>query len=346
MTSWPVHLKRCIPLVALTVAVEGFSVQRYEYDFELDALRRDMLWQGMDASIGAIAGSGTLKHPDTVQNTRFLLLGAFDSGTHLLQELVNRNYFWGQPHLFNGIPTCPSTTLWKHSNGGIQDFYAALDRLHAIDNLRVEDTVVLVTLRSPISQVRSWRKAPYDLKYCMERPWTEMSSPCNATTFARLSTNCWQSDREEVEPSLAQQSIRFNSTMSVYNEYVRLYLGLQQDQRFKAFKIVTYEEMLYDPRKVVRDLAPVLGTNLKLLDIDIPAESLKGKDTGAHGRQKALEIYHERQWLRDIGSDALRSLCGTLDKDLISNMTEGSGFHDGVMVSNPVPYTRDCAEGA
>merc|ERR1719387_1470907 len=75
-----------------------------------------------------------------------------------------------------------SIPLWKHVNSGAEEVYKVLREMTQTDDL--SDIVAVVTVRSPVSQIVSWKKGAgimYELKQCMKRDWASMTLPCSAS---------------------------------------------------------------------------------------------------------------------------------------------------------------------
>ena len=97
----------------------------------------------------------------SVQNKsaqRYIVLGAFDSGTNLLHQMMFRSW----P---DSVCLVQPSFVWKHAATGVEDIYNHLRSQLGAESLR--NTVILHTLRSPVSQLASWLRAPYGLTMCV-----------------------------------------------------------------------------------------------------------------------------------------------------------------------------------
>ena len=111
---------------------------------------------------------------DYIQNKsaqRYIMLGAMDLGTNLLHQVM----FDSWP---NSVCLVPHTLAWKHAATGVDEIYTELSTQLGAENL--SKTVVLHTMRSPVSQLASWIKAPYDLHKCVDRAATKWNEFCLA----------------------------------------------------------------------------------------------------------------------------------------------------------------------
>merc|ERR1712050_687331 len=96
------------------------------------------------------------------------ILGAFDSGTNLFSLMAGMNF--PSAKQWNG-------SFWKHSTLGAQKIKDAMAQMASVDQPLIK-VVLVIMVRSPISQFVSWRKAPYNLEYCLNRTLESMGSPC------------------------------------------------------------------------------------------------------------------------------------------------------------------------
>eukprot|EP00747_Dinoflagellata_sp_TGD_P093118 gnl/TRDRNA2_/TRDRNA2_165649_c0_seq3.p1 gnl/TRDRNA2_/TRDRNA2_165649_c0~~gnl/TRDRNA2_/TRDRNA2_165649_c0_seq3.p1 ORF type:complete len:302 (-),score=16.34 gnl/TRDRNA2_/TRDRNA2_165649_c0_seq3:6-911(-) len=248
----------------------------------------------------------------------YLILGPANSGTNLLARLISAN-----------LPGLQQTHyLWKHSNSGTEDIYKILN-LYMPQN--INEMVAIAMVRSPISQIVSWKNYPYFTKYCMNRPWESMAEPCNIKVRAR---------RGQTDDAIGS-FVSFNSTMSVYNEYLRLYRTLERDGEFKRMLIFTFEDLVMNPAEVIRQIA-------RAADVAEPAEirlieqSAKDHVTNRkewkNGRNEAIDKLRSRSYLKQITKEGLRVLCSGMDRELWEGFAEGSLGAP----SERVPYTADC----
>mmetsp|Transcript_63375 Transcript_63375/g.151248 ORF Transcript_63375/g.151248 Transcript_63375/m.151248 type:complete len:373 (-) Transcript_63375:80-1198(-) len=252
----------------------------------------------------------------------YILLGPEDSGTNLLEHMIEVNW----PGKF--VSTNRADLLWKHSLWS-EEIYSLLGK----EFRNVKKFPAIATIRSPIAQVASWRKAPYDLNMCVNRPLEKLAKPCLADLGARpIGYRGWLASKFYRRQELK----RFNSSMDVYNEYVRQYKKMAREKHFKSFTLIHYEDMVFTPDKIVADLAKALGMpapqTIQL--VDAPA-----KKVGAPvGREDALEKLTSRSYMEDMGQLGLKTLCPLVDRKQIRGMVEGKYLP----VDEQTSYLSDC----
>merc|ERR1719433_303725 len=113
---------------------------------------------------------------------------------------------------------------------------------------KLNETSAVMVLRSPLSQIVSWKHHWYDMGSCVLRPYDHMNQSCEPTLSA-----CKAGHPELHRP------VKFKSTVDVYNQYARQYRQIVADGRFRNAHIFTYEDVVYNTEEVVRALAKLLG---------------------------------------------------------------------------------------
>mmetsp|Transcript_17595 Transcript_17595/g.31782 ORF Transcript_17595/g.31782 Transcript_17595/m.31782 type:complete len:353 (-) Transcript_17595:9-1067(-) len=319
-------------------AVVGLSLRaadtREVFDSELESTT---VWSGLEPSedeppsVGLIdISSGTTQNLtvelDSESRLRgrlpYILLGPEDSGTNLLEHIIESNW----PGKF--VSTNKANMLWKHSLWR-KEIYSLLKK----EFKDLKRFPAIAALRSPISQVASWRKAPYDMKLCVARDLDKLNTPCSADLSARpIGYRGWLKSVGFRRTNFKS----FNTTMDVYNEYVRQYKSMARERLFKSFSLVLYEDMVFSPDRVVQELAMALGVpeppHIQL--VDAPAKKA-GKPVG---REVALDKLLSRKYMEDMGLVGLKTLCPSLDLSLVEGMVEGSYLP----LDEQTPYSSDC----
>mmetsp|Transcript_23761 Transcript_23761/g.55368 ORF Transcript_23761/g.55368 Transcript_23761/m.55368 type:complete len:317 (+) Transcript_23761:80-1030(+) len=254
----------------------------------------------------------------------YVLLGPEDTGTNLLEQLIEANW----PNTF--VSSQAVHAVWKHSNSGAEDIYRVI-RSSGFGNISGLPAVAIV--RSPMSQVASWMKAPYDLAECVKRPVTEMDSPCIADLGARPAgdRSLVDIDASDVHPIL------YSSVMDVYNKYLQQYSDIASDAVFAKFLQLSYEDVVYSPEAVVQLLASLLGVTApnEVVMVEEPAKSFSSSS-----REEALERLHNHTYLQDLGDVGLQTLCPLLNTTLLSNLQEGSFLSEEL--GRTLSYMADC----
>lgn len=288
------------------------------------------LWEGLEMETRDVELQKDIPHPHalTAESTqRYVLLGPQDSGTNLLEEMIHSN-FGDQV-----IPThrLPSGELWKHSNSGASDIYKVLAESMPFQSL--EKTTAIMMIRSPISQVVSWKAHPYEMAQCFEHTtFKDMGKACSAPVKARRSGRMYFSDSKE-------NQVWFKTHMEIHNHFMRQYRQIQKDNKFKKAVIIPYEDAVYDPEKTVQILAEALGlpepTEVKVVN--------KGAKDISPGRAAALKKLTTRSYLSEIDAESLKIMCGDLDYELNDHIIEGGTSSEDANAVK-VPYSHDCRQ--
>jgi hypothetical protein len=269
------------------------------------------------ATADGLAGDGGGTRGSSLQ-----IAGMFDSGTNLLWALITANL--GERTMSKICPDekAGQCFFWKHSPP---------DRLEKeLDALqRKGQRVVLVSMvRSPLSQVVSWTKAPYDLGSCIQK--------ATATAGSDSRTRCYVRG----EP--------FRGVAGVWNSYVQEY-DRRQDANGHAYHrtmVVEYERLVLEPEAVVREIAAALGVSVRsaFKMIEAPA-----KNHGSpHGREKALQDLRQAAWRRKepaSRTEVRSSLCRRLNSSAMRRhvyRTEPRHLASGG-TSTISSYMDDCA---
>jgi hypothetical protein len=295
------------------------------YKLPPDALQAlDELWGGSD-SISSAALEGLMpedrRAPLAVGRRDLLpklqMLGAFDSGTNLLRELLVANLRYES--LREYCPWHGEGHCWfsKHSPPRNLDYH--------VERLRKEgSSVVLVAMvRSPLAHIAGWIKAPYNFAKCIHSTnWTDYHEhPCNLEGVD--------------DEGLGQEN--FSGPTGVWNRHTQGYdkysggaypgvLGL----------IIEYERLVFEPEGVVREVADALGIQLSspFRSIDAPAKA----HGDPHGREKAMKEIQEMRYLqREPMSNSLAraGVCAHLD-------AAAMGRHVMPTVPSRRSYADDC----
>lgn len=309
------------------------TVEKVWGGMDLTTEEHDALSRAVEQS-GSRRGHKQVKAVTSTRSKRLHLLGPPDSGTHLFVQSLQMNWPDEATEACRSSQMC-DVSLWKHS---ISEESGIYDHLHRCgDQLCTEkietnmsDTVVVAMVRSPISQMASWKKAAYSLAPCFERPWKEMQKPCWSNT-SPLCHDSVPSCRPDMKSS---ESLEFSSSVDVYNRYMEEYLALQQDNRIGAIILLAYEDLVLTPDVELARIATAMGWELPERYSILEAEA---KGDRSRNRDEALAHLDSREWLENVGHDNLRSLCGLL------NATAVQGFAEGSHTSEPVPYLHDCA---
>lgn len=263
------------------------------------------LWDGIDLPTEIYAGLGAANkvlQSRSASKVQWGLLGPFDTGTNLFAASVHSNF----PQVGGG------SGVWKHSTSGSNAITKAWQQ--HIAPLPLQSMVLVMMVRSPLSLISSWKKAPYNLYPCINnKQYTDMNQTCQAKTD---STNDQQSG----------DSHSFAGVADIYNTYLRQYRQLQIDNKFKQVMLVTYEDLVSNPKAVMMKFAHAMDIVVDG-ELDAVTDSAKGHGHSI-GRAAALAKLKSRPWLSEMGPAGRRAICPHLSNQLIHYVKEGSGFYD------------------
>jgi len=285
-----------------------------------------------------------------------LILGPFDAGNHYFDQLWRRN--------FGKLLLLPeSIKIWPHSlQRGTQPSVQDLVQ-DVVGNLA--NVAIFIVMRTPISLIASWVKAPYDLAPCVKRNVKSWNNPCKICVCPDLSrkqqtracslswppktpgkavqkpskpspvstTTKTTSTKTTTWPAVLCEASSFSSTAEIYNAYMRQYQKLKHDTRIGAVEIVPYEDLVRDPEQVLQHLAQLIGVRMKDVTLVDQAAKAHGK---ASGRNEALERLKMRTWLKNMTIIQRSMVCKGLDRQALTGMQEKVA--DGPVI----PYTHDC----
>eukprot|EP00746_Dinoflagellata_sp_MGD_P159950 gnl/MRDRNA2_/MRDRNA2_86788_c0_seq6.p1 gnl/MRDRNA2_/MRDRNA2_86788_c0~~gnl/MRDRNA2_/MRDRNA2_86788_c0_seq6.p1 ORF type:complete len:362 (+),score=53.85 gnl/MRDRNA2_/MRDRNA2_86788_c0_seq6:113-1198(+) len=265
-------------------------------------------------------------NPSNMKPSKHLfLLGAFDSGTHLAQVLLKQNFEleWEQtcePHAFAIQPNIKAAHcgVWKHGLDGANTFFDILRH----KNVMPKDALVLMLVRSPISQLVSWRNEPWELEECMLQPLGANTS-CKAVLD-------WP------KSGVKADGIReFSSAMDVYNKYLSMYQELKSRQKsFGGVALIAYEDLVLTPHETLLDIAHSFGwANPSIIKTEVMKKPAKWHSLE---RDAAVEKLRMRSYLSKVTSSELQNMCQGINHTLLES------FQEGTHLPVPRPYLKDC----
>jgi len=285
-----------------------------------------ILWDGVDLPeevLAVLSSQKQVLQTRSKSTAKWVLLGPFDSGTNLFNMSVQSNL----PQLGEAEFKKKDLRIWKHTLNGPNAITTTLQQ--QIAPLTLKSVVLVIMVRSPLSLISSWKKASYNLFPCVFGQYADMNRPCEAKVNCMWEGRCG-------EDNFTAPFYSFASTADIYNTYLGQYRQLQKDKRFKHVMLVTYEDMVLNPKAVMKKFAQAMDfvVDKVLHVVDEPA-----KDHGdAVGRAEALTKLESRPWLAEMGSAGLQAICPHLSKKLIGNLKEGNyGTHK-------LRYYQDCKD--
>jgi len=223
----------------------------------------------------------------------FKLLGNFNTGTHLLRELILRNLNHSEVVVADpnedGFGDC---TFWKHS------YLRKLHRerpwlLAACDKPNI---IGLALVRDPLSWFSSVHRKPYDLKNCTKgADW--LTKPCT-----------YPGDGHARVPGIA-----FSSLAEIWNNWTIDYESVLP-QGFSRSLVITYEELVFESEGVLGRIAKLanvpLPSSVKVVNEQVKGDVQKVNDT----RQLAMTRIQARTYLSVYNSQDLLDVCSRLDE--------------------------------
>jgi len=295
-----------------TVRGLGLNV-RHSEDIYLD--------DGFEAWDGSDDASFQLDASSFTDKPHYVLLAPMDSGSNLLEHMIEANW----PRQFRATSSNPEI-VWKHSLASPKELYRHL--AFNMPTHRLKDTHFIAVVRSPISQVVSWRNAPYDLAPCVRRDPSLYTHRCTAQLHLRKDGELGQ-DFETYPP------IDFNSTMEVYNKYLSFYRQVLAEGEFKSAQIIQYEQMVLSPGSVLQRISEAFGVRAPLRPraVNDPAKPTDRKMVNRpNGHEAALHKLETRAYLHALDNEVVKALCAELDRSLVQGLVE----------SERITYTHDC----
>ena len=254
----------------------------------------------------------------------YILLGPMDSGTNLIHQLM----YTAWP---SKVCMASKSIVWKHALTGVDDLYKFM--LNYTDQAAIRNSVVLHTTRTPIAQLDSWSKNPYELEECVNRPVHHWVKPCVANMgpyHPRLGPHDYIGGTKPTQ---------YNSTMEVYNRYLQQLVEFRESGWFKAVVPVSYEDMLLSPGRLLNDIAKHFD-GLGEVDVAELHKSLQepAKDN-AETLDEAVQAFKERAYLDDFSPSELKTMCKGLNKALVKQFKAGNYLAN----SDQVSYWDDCS---
>lgn len=275
-------------------------------------------WRPVSSNVSLLQRSvGRHSQQLRLSTENLLLFGPMDSGTHLLQTLLERNWpeqTWSATAAQHKQQS--GGGLWKHQ----------VDREVIYKSLPWNDlsrTAVLAVVRSPISNVEAMLRSPYrEIGHCLQH--------------LRRNLEGRDGGDGEVTHSCKIGEYKYNGIMELFNHYFTTYREMRDSGKFASVTIVPYEDMVYTPERVVRNLGEVLGWGLPA-EIKVPDNNVKNENTG-HSRDAVLERLKRREHLKCV-QPALEALCSKLSNSTLAEFIEGNYVDD---LTLRLSYSHDC----
>lgn len=269
------------------------------------------LWDGSDeVDVSSIKRPVTNEKRKRQGDQTFLLLGPMNSGTNLMQALIENNFDVTREH------------VWKHSVSSVHDIYQQFQTGRTIAR-KPDDTTVVMVIRSPLSWMASMKDRAYEFGQCFQ-PFNDLRTgrPCN------VQYPSWSEGTK-----ISSAILHFQSRMDMWNRYVQQYQQIVQDDKFKKAVIIPYED-------IVRNTTRILDILADALELPIPSvlEDVQGNAAAAavgpqngwhdnnHAKEQAIKKLESRSYLQSIPEALSADLCSDLDFHLSDAIVEaGSG---------------------
>ena len=253
----------------------------------------------------------------------YILLGPMDSGSNLIHQLMYAAWpsqVCMESHRF----------VWKHALTGVQDIYDFM-----LKNMTRDDfgnSVLLHTVRAPLSQFASWSKQAYELEECVSRAVQYWDQPCIAAMGPYHPIDGPVNFVGGTKPTL------YNSTMEIYNRYLQQLAKFSDGGWFKAVVPVAYEDMILSPGRVVNDIVKHFDGLGEVNDEDLKDAMGEPSKVGAETSDAALQKLTDKTYLQHFSTDDMDKVCNGLTKALVEQYKAGNYLEP----SRQVSYWDDC----
>jgi hypothetical protein len=270
----------------------------------------EMDWDGAEedlANAGNLTENATSFSVYTALSEKYVLAGQYNTGTNLLAKLVKLNFPVGlqtEDQGFHGGPHNYDAYFWKHTKpSNMKPGVRAM--------IEQRGVVALVMVRDPMSWLQSMKKAPYDLKNCINK-YDWLTAPCSTPpTYA------------EFHGHVPQNVVSLPNIEAHWNEWVRDYQHMH-DFGFSNAVVVRYEDLVLDTENQLARIASVLQLPkpARVQQMHAPA-----KNHGApNGRAAAILKLKNKPYLHQYTAPQKAAVCQRLDKGLLQDFK----------------YTEDC----
>lgn len=275
-------------------------------------------WDGVDVGESAqapIESTAEVRMPRAPERAEpranVSIFGMFNSGTNLAQTVLSNAY----PALsvcpetsqsrWRGEWSCLHTQISKHANPSRVKEWIQTEN-------KAEEQRFVFLVRNPFSVLEATVRHPYDLKRCVRGLGLDwLQRPCK----------CAEIVGPEHEVFCARQQENFTSAVEMWNVFTQGYVDLVQDLGKEHAVLVTYEELVKNPRKFLKDSAVMLAADLRKLPVDEAISSMGGpaKQNGV-GRDLAVAKIDAESYLEAFREPARSLLCAALSRTLMKRL--------------------------
>lgn len=296
--------------------------------------------------------------PATSQLSYMQLLGMYDSGTNLMLATLVGNFplccqqarrpdisalqvpaaphgrclTWGTPEKHvNPLQLLGAIkgNKTKHWNPELWDFRER----HRI--------VIVAMVRDPLSQLQSWRKAPYGMERCAKRkrcPFSTATADCASKT-AWLTEPCQFFEAVSGPPGTGIVGGAFRSLPGIWNAYTWGYVRLQEESGYKSVVLVRFEDLVTEPAGVIRRISLAMEMTMKDAAISV-MEGVAKHHGKAKNRSTEIRSLESRDFVKDYSLPELKAACVRLNFSLAQkvgySLQECQVFKDEVIAEAPI----------
>lgn len=296
--------------------------------------------------------------PATSQLSYMQLMGMYDSGTNLMLATLAGNFPLccqqaRRPDISGlQVPAAPHgrclawATPEKHVNplkllGTIQGNKTKYWNPELWDFRERHRIVVVAMVRDPLSQLQSWRKAPYGMERCAKRkrcPFSGATADCASKT-AWLTEPCQFFDGTDGPPGAGIIGGAFGSLPGIWNAYTWGYVRLQEEAGYKSVFLVRFEDLVTDPVGIIQRISVAMEMTIE--DAAIKVMEGVAKDHGeAKNRSTEMRSLESRTFMKAYSLPELKVACVRLNFSLAQKvgypLQECQVFKDEAIAEAPI----------
>lgn len=243
-------------------------------------------WSGADASPSAAdAYAGQTYY---YGGSRVQIIGQYNSGTNLLNELLIRNF----PHDEDdsGVGACK---FWKHAS------LSNLQTRHASTLEACGQVVGIAMIRNPLNWLLSCKREFYDLYACNKGDdWLRTACRYPDGSPAYLGGN------------------QYENVERIWSSWTHDYSSLQSFG-FNQSLAIKYEDLVMDTEGQLDIIAQTLGIDFSG-DVEQVDEAVHPTAVDKeHGRELAIQKIVTRSYLESFSKQDLEDACSRLDRELM-----------------------------
>jgi len=254
-----------------------------------------------------------------------VVLGPKDSGVSLLMETLELNYWnemksacaWDDLWVYHDRPWTGHLycRAWPHGLQGAGNASVGAESLYEVmqsSGTDMADTVAVMMVKSPLATLQSWNTAFRDPEPCIKRSARTWDTPCTAKDVS------WTEDGSRNY----LKTMDVDSTMDIYNSYLRMYHNVVKDGKFKKAIFITYEDLVEAPADTVLTIANAM--NWKPYGDIAVVEGMSTDGYPAPGRPLMVEEMRGKLWLGWTPKPTRDLWCQHLDSAAFDDIAENN----------------------